>query len=76
MYHDENVDFDLPNVKLTEALAALGIAHHDLLPIMRRNDARLFKPQDTHWNIAGNALAAEEIAKFLSRVLAADAGSS
>jgi len=27
---------------------------------------RVYKPQDTHWNIAGNELAAEMIYKYLS----------
>jgi hypothetical protein len=36
----------------------------DLLPAFRSaaRTTRLYKPRDTHWNIAGNRLAAREIA--------------
>ncbi len=61
------LDVSLPNRLLGEALDADQIPHLDLLPVMRqaaRNEA-LYKPNDTHWNIAGNALASREIAAFL-----------
>ena len=61
------MDFDRPNRTLTADLAADGIRVLDLLPVFRSEGrtARLYKPQDTHWNLAGNRLAAETIAAFL-----------
>ena len=61
------LDFDLPNRAIAAELAADGIPMLDLLPIIQRQGraTRLYKPQDTHWNIAGNRLAAESIAAFL-----------
>jgi hypothetical protein len=64
---ENEVDFDLPNRLLTRALREAGIAYLDLLPSFRAAAAGtiLYKPQDTHWNIAGNRLAAEVIAEHL-----------
>lgn len=61
------MDFDLPNRLLTRALRQAGIAYLDLLPSFRAAAAEttLYKPQDTHWNIAGNRLAADVIADHL-----------
>lgn len=61
------LDFDRPNRLLTVALEAEGIPVLDLLPVFRAaaSRERLYKPQDTHWNIAGNRLAASAIAAFL-----------
>lgn len=66
---DHAMDFDLPNRLLARALRDAGIAYLDLLPSFRAAAARttLYKPQDTHWNIAGNRLAAEAIAEHLLR---------
>lgn len=57
-------DFALPNRRLTEALNRAGIAHVDLLPAFERDgrQRRLYKPRDTHWNLAGNRLAASVLA--------------
>ena len=61
------VDFSRPNRKLREELDALEIEYLDLLPAFANasRQARYYKPTDTHWNIAGNELAAELIAEYL-----------
>jgi hypothetical protein len=61
------LDFGRPNRLLAAALAAQGIVAVDLLPAFQRDGSttRLYKPQDTHWNIAGNRLAASTLAPFL-----------
>lgn len=66
---DGDMDFDLPNRLLTRALRQAGIAYLDLLDSFRAASRRLslYKPQDTHWNIAGNQLGAEVIADHLRR---------
>ena len=66
-YATTELDFGLPNRAIAAELAADGIPMLDLLPIIQRQGraTRLYKPQDTHWNIAGNRVAAESIAAFL-----------
>jgi lysophospholipase L1-like esterase len=65
----KDLDFEQPNQILAAALEAERIRIIDLLPAFRDRGAsmRLYKPQDTHWNIAGNALAAEAIGAVLRR---------
>jgi len=62
-------DFDMeqPNRRLREELRRLNIPHHDLLAEFREaaKTEPLYKPNDTHWNIAGNRLAAQSIQKFV-----------
>ena len=62
-----DVDVDLPQRRLGEIFARSGIPYLDLLPVFRRQSRseRLYKLQDTHWNVAGNTLAAEELAAAL-----------
>ena len=61
-------DFTLPNRLLAEEFASQNINYIDLLDDFRSasEEKRLYKPQDTHWNIAGNKLAAEIIYQHLS----------
>ena len=63
----EAFDFDGPNDRLRHELRRLRIDHVDLLHPFREGTARtrLYRPNDTHWNIEGNALAAELILKHL-----------
>jgi hypothetical protein len=63
----EKVDYDRPTRLLAECLRLRRIEHLDLLPAFRNPKIRwrLYKPRDTHWNIAGNDLAAEHIADAL-----------
>jgi hypothetical protein len=58
-------DVDLPQRRLAAFCAANDIPCIDLLPAFRSAGAResLYKRRDTHWNIAGNALAADRIAR-------------
>jgi lysophospholipase L1-like esterase len=67
--HWRRGDFDVrqPNRLLAERLAAEGIPFLDLLPAFEEEGRRerLYKPMDTHWNIAGNRLAASRIAAFV-----------
>lgn len=62
-----DLDFEQPNRLLSDRLRADGIQVIDLLPAFAAagRTTRLYKPQDTHWNIAGNRLAATEIAAAL-----------
>jgi lysophospholipase L1-like esterase len=63
-YAASDLDFERPNRLLREQLAADGTRVVDLLPAFQNaaRTSRLYKPRDTHWNIAGNQLAAREIA--------------
>ena len=62
-------DYDLerPQRELVEALDARGVPALDLLPASRRAAAEgsLYLPRNTHWNSAGNGLAAAELVRFL-----------
>jgi lysophospholipase L1-like esterase len=64
-------DFSLPNRRLAAELEVLGIPFIDLLDAFKTvpQERRLYRPQDSHWNIAGNRLAAEVLAKHLSSML-------
>jgi lysophospholipase L1-like esterase len=59
-----SLDFERPNKLLVEALISEGIPYLDLLPafIEEGQHTQLYKPRDTHWNLAGNRLATETIA--------------
>lgn len=67
-------DFDplRPTRAIAEALRQADIPHVDLLPAFldAAAAAPLYKPQDTHWNIAGNRLAAEVLAPVVRGALA------
>lgn len=60
-------DFQLPNRLLAEEFDRQQINYIDLLDDFRSASVaeRLYKPQDTHWNIAGNELAAEIIYQYI-----------
>lgn len=62
-------DYARPNRVFGEMLRQREIDCLDLLPAFTAAATRqaLYKPRDTHWNIAGNALAAEQLA---ARVIA------
>jgi hypothetical protein len=55
----QQLDANQPNRLLSAELTRLGIDHVDLLPAFKAEtpSGRLYKPNDTHWNIRGNALA-------------------
>jgi hypothetical protein len=55
----EKWNITLPNKMLTSRLDQLGIKYIDLYPFFREKSPEpLYRPRDTHWNIAGNQLAA------------------
>ncbi|MGE0815856.1 MAG: hypothetical protein AB7O28_11460 [Vicinamibacterales bacterium] len=66
------LDVEQPDRLLTAALAARGIPVVDLLPAFQASAGgeRLYKPRDTHWNLAGNRLAAAAIAHALGAAAA------
>jgi len=61
------VDFEQANRQLSSELANSGIPVLDLTPAFESSpqNQSLYKPLDSHWNIAGNALAAQKIFEFL-----------
>lgn len=63
----EQLDFSLPNRLLAERLSSLNINYLDLLDPFQQvsKTTRLYRPNDSHWNIAGNRLAATEISKVI-----------
>jgi len=65
----EDFDFSLPNQYLIEELTQAEIDFLDLLPYFQGYSEleQLYKPNDSHWNIAGNELAAELIFQYLQR---------
>jgi hypothetical protein len=67
----DTLDFDRPNKLLGEELRVRDIRYLDLLePFrVRSRDVRLYKPRDTHWNIAGNRLAADLLYEFLHEAI-------
>ena len=60
-------DFSLPNRRLTAKLRDEKIDYIDLLDAFAEASARtvLYRPNDSHWNIAGNRLAADLIGSHL-----------
>ena len=68
---NHKLDFDRPNKHLVKELRARNIQYLDLLePFrLRTRDVRLYKPRNTHWNIAGNRLAADLLYDFLHEAI-------
>ena len=60
-------DFEGPSVRLRQELQEMAIPTLDLLTAFQTESLRrpLYKPADTHWNIAGNELAAQRIRSWL-----------
>jgi hypothetical protein len=64
----QEFDFEGPVRTVREALGRLGVPYLDLTPAFAAGDPdRLYRPHDTHWTEAGNALVAEAVADFLLR---------
>ena len=65
-------DWSAPNRRLRTELEQSGIDYIDLLDDFEVVSKRtpLYRPRDTHWNMAGNALAADLLARHLERVMA------
>ena len=64
-------DFALPNRLLRAKLEELKIDYMDLTPefTSRSLNEMLYRPNDSHWNIAGNGLAARLIRQHVSAQL-------
>jgi hypothetical protein len=66
----QNLDITLPIKLLTDGLDELGIKYINLYPYFKeKSGERLYKPQDTHWNIAGNQLVATIIQEHILRYI-------
>ncbi len=67
----DQFDFALPNRMLSRELERMSIKQLDLLEPFKEASTRerLYKPNDTHWNIAGNKLAAELIENYIRRTM-------
>jgi len=67
IYRERQMDYLLPNRDLAKRLDDHAIPFLDLMPAFSEAAVteRLYKPLDTHWNIAGNRLAATQITEFL-----------
>lgn len=65
-------DWEQPNRLLRQAFANDRIDVLDLLPALSAaaTRERVYKPADTHWNLAGNRVAAETIARTLAERVA------
>jgi hypothetical protein len=68
-------EFDRPNRVLVLALESARIPVLDLLPAFHGagQTMTLYKPSDTHWNVAGNRLAAEAIVPYIRALLSKSA---
>ncbi|MGC9528009.1 MAG: alginate O-acetyltransferase AlgX-related protein [Limnospira sp.] len=74
----DGFDFEYPNRLLRDRFEEYDIDYIDLLDDFREASQtdRLYRPNDTHWNIAGNRLAAELIERhLLKQNLETEAGS-
>jgi len=60
----QELDLDGPQRRLQGFFSERGVRCLDLLPAFRRAP-NTYAPCDTHWNVAGNRLAAREIAAWL-----------
>jgi lysophospholipase L1-like esterase len=63
----EDYDIERPQRRLAEILEAEGVEVLDLLPVFRAKAGRgpFYRPSDTHWNRAGNRVAAAALADAL-----------
>jgi hypothetical protein len=66
-------DMAFPNAILSKRLSELGIDNIDLFPyfVDGSKQQQLYRTRDTHWNIAGNQLAADAIQSYIVRYLKA-----
>ncbi len=64
------IDWERPQSLLQGFCRVNGIEYHDLLPVFRSARAdghHLYLPNDSHWNAAGNQLAADFFLELLSQ---------
>jgi hypothetical protein len=71
-------DPGLPNQMILAYCRRAGIACHDTTPALIKaaaeDPAPLYKPRDTHWNVRGNRVAAQDEAAFLAQQLCQGGG--
>lgn len=68
--HEVDWDNSRPNRRLSEELKKRGIYSIDLLPVFTAfKDSVAYVPQDSHWNIFGNRLGGEHIAREIKSYL-------
>lgn len=60
-------DFEIPQRELSRFLSEHSIEFLDLLPSLKAQSQSPYTFRDTHWNDAGNAIAAQEVSRFLLR---------
>lgn len=67
----DQFDFALPNRMLSLDLENMKVKQLDLREPFKQASTRepLYKPNDTHWNITGNKLAAEVIGNHISNAI-------
>ncbi|MEW6351998.1 MAG: SGNH/GDSL hydrolase family protein [Thermodesulfobacteriota bacterium] len=65
----KDLDFGLPNREFGKRLTSEKVEYLDLLEAFRVASAgkRLYKPNDSHWNRAGNAVAADALYDYLRK---------
>jgi len=73
-----DVEVDRPQRLLTRLLDERGIESFDLLPLFRERalSEPLYWLGDTHWNVEGNALAADALARHVERWIREPKGSA
>jgi hypothetical protein len=73
---EDDLDPGRPQRRLARALGEAGIDHLDLLPhfVAESRHRDLYWSSDTHWNPAGNLLAARLLADYLLKKAALEAG--
>ena len=59
----------LPNQVLQEFCTGRGIPYADPLEQLRRCPGPTYLPRDTHWNVAGNRIAAEVLAERIQAIV-------
>jgi hypothetical protein len=59
----------LPNERLAKQLNDMGVDYLDLYPyfVQKAQAQQLYRPRDTHWNIAGNQFAADIIQNHIRK---------
>ena len=66
---ENKLDIRLPNRRLSNELDKLGITNIDLYEYFSNSLDQLYRPRDTHWNIAGNQMAANIIHEHIRKHL-------
>jgi len=69
-YPNVDLDMAIPNRMLSNELQKLNIDYIDLYEDFLKSSQRLYRTRDTHWNIAGNQLAASVIQKYIAKYVA------